>query len=113
MPAYASSEYYLDRILGHFDIHLTGEMAGSTSAVRCPPIKSTLVKIKAAHNNAGIVYLGGVGVTKADGSSDSTTGFPLGPGEESPWYQVDNLNRIYRICDNAGDDSFYIVLHKD
>lgn len=89
---------------------LTGELAGSVSAVQMPNIKCQMVRFKAESSNTGGVYIGGSGVTVADGSTDTTTGFALEPGDETGWIPVDNLNRFYRICDGAGDDLTYLAL---
>jgi hypothetical protein len=89
---------------------LTGELAGATSATQLPDIPCRMVKFKAQADNAGAVYLGVSGVTKNDGTTDTTTGYELDAGDETGWLLVDNLNRLYRICDNAGDDLLYIAL---
>jgi len=88
----------------------TGEIQGSATAAVCPTVACKLVKFKARQDNAGFVYLGISGVTKPDGTTDTTTGFELDASEETGWIPVDNLNRFYRICDNAGDDLTYMAL---
>lgn len=88
----------------------SGELQGSTSALQLPNIPCKLVKFKARDDNAGNVYIGISGVTKPDGTTDTTTGFQLDAGDDSGWIPVDNLNRLYRICDNAGDDLTYLVM---
>lgn len=110
MSGYASDGYYLQKIAGEFTKVNSGELAGSATAVRNPSVKCTLVKFKAASDNAGNVYIGNGDVTVANGVTDTTTGWPLAAGEESPWLQLDNVNRTFRICDNAGDDCFYVAL---
>ena len=87
----------------------TGEIAGATSATQCPTLACKRVKFKAVYDNAGYVYLGGATVTKKDGTTDTTTGWILGAGEETDWLPAANLNEFYRICDNAGDDLVYIA----
>lgn len=89
---------------------LTGELAGATSATQLPNVPCSLVMLKARGANAGNVYIGSVGVTKPDGSTDTTTGFELQPGDSTPWMPIDNLNRLYRTCDNAGDGLTYMAL---
>lgn len=89
----------------------SGELAGSATALQMPNVPCKWIYFKALRSNAGNVYIGVAGVTKADGSTDTTTGVELGPGEASPWIPVDNLNRFFRICDNAGDDLTYLVLN--
>ena len=93
-----------------FDAVKCGEVAGSTSASQFPNITCRMVRFKAHADNAGKVYIGGSGVTKVDGTTDTTTGYQLSAGEETPWFPVDNLNRFYRITDNAGDDVTYLAL---
>jgi len=88
----------------------TGELAGSTSAAQMPSVTCKLVKFKAAYDNAGRVYIGGAGVTVANGTTDTTTGLQLQAGEETGWLPVANLNVFYRICDAAGDDLTYLAL---
>lgn len=89
----------------------SGELAGSATAVQCPTIPGKLVRFKALSNNAGNVYIGfSSSLTVADGTTDTTSGWQLGPGEDSGWIPIDNLNRCWRICDNAGDDLVYMVM---
>lgn len=87
-----------------------GEVAGSTTESALPTVACKLAKFKAQASNAGNVYIGGAGVTKPDGSTDTTTGLELAPGEESGWVPISNVNLLHRICDNAGDDLTYIAL---
>lgn len=90
----------------------TGEVAGSASAAALPAITGVYwAKLKAAYDNAGYVYIGQSSVTKKDGTTDTTTGFPLAAGEESPWLRLANekLSSLYYICDNTGDDLLYFV----
>ncbi len=86
-----------------------GELAGSASAAQCPAQACRGVYLKAAYDNAGRVYIGGSGVTKKDGTTDTTTGIELNAGDEI-YLPVSNLNVLYRICDNAGDDLTYFAL---
>ncbi len=88
----------------------SGEISGSVTAKQLPSIACSRVRLKAAASNAGNVYLGAAGVTAPDGTQDATTGFELDAAEESPWLDIDNLDRLYIICDNAGDDLVYIAL---
>lgn len=84
-----------------------GELAGSATAAQGPDIPTSYVKIKAAYDNAGTVYIGSSSsVTAKTGSTNTTAGWPLRPGEEQE-FMVSNLNLLYRICDNAGDDVLY------
>jgi hypothetical protein len=61
-------------------------------------------------SNAGNVYVGLAAVTKADGTTDATSGLELTPGDDSGWVPATNVNTFYRISDNAGDDLTYWVL---
>ncbi len=86
-----------------------GELAGSAVAAQMPSVTCRMVKFKAATTNAGNVYVGLSGVTKADGTTDTTTGLELAPGEDSGWLPCTNVNEFYRIADNAGDDLTYLA----
>jgi len=88
----------------------TGEVSGSTTAKQLPDIPAAVIKIKAVIGNAGNVYLGASGVTKVDTTTDVTTGIELDAGEETGWIAIQNLNILYIICDNVGDDITYMVL---
>lgn len=87
-----------------------GELAGSATAAQMPAQACKWVKFKAVWSNAGKVYIGGSTVTKVDGTTDTTTGLELSAGEETGWIPVSNLNVLYRISDNAGDDLTYLAL---
>lgn len=89
---------------------VNGELAGTATALQLPDISCRMVMFKARYVNTGKVYLGKSGVTKADGSTDTTTGFVLNPGEATPWIPIDNLSRLYRICDSANDHLVYMAL---
>jgi len=93
-----------------FTAPTSGELAGSVVALQMPSIPCSLVIFKAAHDNAGKGYIGAAGVTKADGTTDVTTGFVLAAGEDTGWIPVDNLSRLFRICDAATDDLVYLAL---
>ena len=92
------------------DTIVTGERAGSATAVQLPDVPCKQVNIKAVIGNSGNVYVGGAGVTKVDGTTDVTTGFELDAGQETGWINIANLNKLYMICDNAGDDITYIAV---
>lgn len=89
---------------------LTGELAGSATAAQMPDVRCSMVMFKAVGSNAGNVYIGGAGVTVVDGTTDTTTGWELDALEATPWIPVNNLNKLYRICNNAGDDLTYIAV---
>lgn len=99
-----------EEIRTRFGVVATGELAGSATALQMPDVECHAVMFKAVSSNAGNVYIGAAGVTAVDGTTDVTTGWELAAGEETGWIPVDNLNRLYRICDNAGDDLVYIAL---
>ena len=86
-----------------------GELQGAVAATGMPSVACRMVKFKAMATNAGNVYLGLAGVTKADGTTDTTSGLELGPGEDSGWLPCTNVNEFYRICDNVGDDMTYLA----
>jgi hypothetical protein len=90
----------------------TGEIAGSASAAQMPSVAAKMVNFKAAHSNAGRVYIStNSGVTVPDGTGDATAGWPLDAGEETGFLPCNgNLNTFHRICDNAGDDLIYMTL---
>lgn len=96
----------------YYSLQATGEVGGNTSATQFPSLAGVrMVKVKARTANTGDVYIGLSGVTAPDGSDDQTTGYELSPGDESPWIPLDgNLDDLYRICDNAGDDVTFIAL---
>lgn len=96
-------------VKSYTEVH-SGELQGSAAALQMPALACKLVKFKARGDNSGYVYIGGAGVTKPDGNTDTRTGLELDAGEETGWLPVDNLNRFYRICDNAGDDLTYLAL---
>jgi hypothetical protein len=88
----------------------SGEHAGSATAHQLPDIACSMLWIKAVNSNAGNVYVGGAGVTVVNGTGDATSGFELDAGESLGPLPLDNLNRLYIICDNAGDDIVYFCL---
>lgn len=88
-----------------------GELQGVTSATQLPTVTCKMVQFVAAAANTGKVYLGGSGVTKVDGTTDTTTGLQLSPGQSSGWWPITNLNLLYRICDNTTDHLTYAVMN--
>jgi hypothetical protein len=75
-----------------------------------PDVPCRMVKFKARNDNAGNVYIGDSTVTVPTGSTNTTTGQELDAAEDTGWLLIDNLNKFYRICDNAGDDLTYQAL---
>lgn len=89
----------------------SGELAGSTGGAQMPNVPCSYARFKARSDNSGSVYIGtSVAITKADGVTDTTTGFELASGDDTGWIPVDNLNRFWRRTDNAGDDLTYLCL---
>jgi hypothetical protein len=94
-----------------FGVVKSGEVAGATSATQMPNISCDgALLLQAPSGNTGNVYIGGAGVTKPDGSTDTTTGIELEPGDMVQFMPCENLNIFYYICDNAGDDILYMIL---
>ena len=89
---------------------VSGELAGSATAVQMPDITCNAVSFAALSSNAGSVYIGGAGVTVPDGTTDTTSGMELAPGEKMQFIPCRNLNIFYYICDNATDDLVYLAL---
>jgi|TARA_Y100000310_G_scaffold33937_1_gene32083 hypothetical protein len=89
---------------------VSGEIQGGETAFQLPNVECAMVKIRALASNSGNVYLGGSGVTVPDGTTDETSGYELDAGQDTDWLPIDNLNRLYGICDNNGDDMVYIAL---
>lgn len=92
------------------NIVATGERAGSATAVQLPSVSGSMIYIKAVGSNAGNVYVGISGVTVVNGTTDTTSGIELDAGEMLGPLPLDNLDKLYIICDNAGDDITYMVL---
>ena len=89
---------------------VSGELAGSATAVQMPDISCNAVQFTALTDNAGNVYIGGPGVTVPDGTTDTTSGVPLAAGYSLQFIPCRNLSIFYYICDNAGDDLVYLAL---
>ena len=100
-----------DRSSGNiFATTVSGERQGSGSAIQLPNVESNLIWISAIASNVGDVYLGAAGVTVVNGTTDITSGYELNPGDKIGPIPIENLNKLYIICDNAGDDISYLVL---
>ena len=95
---------------GPYDDGSSGALAGSITAVQLPNIPCEAVFFTALAGNAGKVYLGGPGVTAPDGTTDTTSGIELQAGDMTPFIPISNLNKLYRICENAGDDLCYFLV---
>lgn len=88
----------------------TGEIVAGTVAAVAGTVAAKYVMFKAASTNTVVVYLGGAGVTAADGTADATTGWPLAAGEETGWLPVDNVSRFYTIASAAAQGIIYMVV---
>jgi len=89
----------------------TGEIGGETSATQMPNIPCKLACFVACSGNATNVYIGtSSSVSVKNGTTDTTTGFELDAGAQTPWLPIPNLNKLYYICDATGDDLTYIAL---
>lgn len=85
----------------------TGELAGSASAVQMPDKPCSRARVKACNDNTGAVCVGfSNSVTLPDGTTDTTTGFPLYAGDDTGWIEITNLNLLYYIS-ATGDDLVY------
>lgn len=93
-----------------YEVVQSGEIAGSATAAQMPDISCKAVAFSAATGNTGNVYIGASGVTVPDGTTDTTSGIELEPGDMTQFIPVKNLNKFYYICDNAGDDILYLAL---
>jgi len=89
---------------------LTGEIACGTVAAQLPSVACRLVRLSARANNAGAVYLGGPGVTRPDGATDTTTGFELLAGDDTGWLPVDSLAVFWCIGVLAGSGLTYLAV---
>ena len=92
----------------------TGEFTPGTTAngTAFPTRAARLVRFKGRAANTGKVYVGvyGVNVTKADSTTDTTTGFELAAGDDTGWIPCNNLSQFKGIGDNATDSVTYMVL---
>lgn len=91
------------------NVIVCGEVSGSVTAKQLPTITGGLVWIQALATNAGNVYVGGAGVTVPDGTTDTTSGMTLAAGDWFGPLSIANLNMLYIICTNAGDDITYFI----
>ena len=94
-----------------YDSVASGALAGSVSALQLPDIPCRAVFFTALASNAGKAYLGGPGVTiPSDSTTDTTSGIELQAGDMTPFIPISNLNKLFRICENAGDDLTYFLV---
>jgi hypothetical protein len=96
-----------------YPVFKTGELAGTATELQCPNIGCDMVNVKAKSDNAGKVYIGWMtGVAVAGANTSTVVGFELAAGEATGWIPVDNLAKLWRICDNAGDDCTYMLVSR-
>lgn len=92
----------------------TGEVAGSATAAQIPSNlrrECKRVLIRAASDNAGSVYIGFTsGVTKADGTSDITSGIEVTKTDPPLTLDIPRTDDIWYICTNATDDFTILIL---
>jgi len=93
-----------------FNTIKTGEIAGSLSILQLPDVPCSMVKIKAKGANTGRVYIGGSAVSVPNGNTSITAGWELAAGVDSDWIYIDNLNKLYSICNTGGDGLVYMAL---
>ena len=94
-----------------YDSVASGALAGSVSALQLPDIPCRAVFFTALASNVGKAYLGGPGVTiPSDSTTDTTSGIELQAGDMTPFIPISNLNKLFRICENAGDDLTYFLV---
>ena len=89
---------------------ISGEIQGSAAAAQMPDISCRAITFKALASNVGNVYIGGPGVTVPDGTTDTTSGVEMQPGDWMQFNPCSNINIFYYICDNAGDDFGYLAM---
>jgi len=88
----------------------TGEHAGSATAHQLPDVACSMLWLKAVASNAGNVYVGPSTVIKVNGTGGALAGYELDAGEVLGPLPIDNLNRLYIICDNTGDDVVWFAM---
>ena len=96
-----------DRAFGHV---ASGQVSGSATAQQLPNVPYVRGVIKAEITNAGNVYIGSSSAVTviSDATTNTTTGFQLDAGQELPILGT-NLNQLWNISDNVGDDITYVV----
>ncbi len=93
-----------------YTVPVSGELVGVTVATPLPNIPCRLVRLKAEAANTGKVYVGRAGVTVANGTTNTTSGFQLYPGDDTGWLPLDNLNRLSRICTDTTSHLTYLAV---
>lgn len=85
----------------------SGEIAGVEVKTQMPYRAMGMVNIKAKHDNAGLIWIGGPDLTVPNEGTDENAGFALAGGEETGWMPADNLNQIWYQCQNDSDSLHY------
>lgn len=95
----------------------TGELVSTVTAVgtrQGPNVPCDMVKIKSRNLNVGYIHIGwNAGVSMTDGIEDTSTGFILGPGDDTGWILVSNLNLLFYVGSVANERLTYIALGPD
>lgn len=86
-----------------------GEILGNVLSQILPSISCRIVKFKALRSNAKPIYIGPSNLSVPNGTTNTTAGWPLYPGEETDWYFVDSLSRFEMIGENNTDSVVYVA----
>jgi hypothetical protein len=81
-----------------------GRINTSTSAAQAPTQVCGLVQLRNLGTTGETIYLG------ASSSVTTSNGYPLAPGDVSPWIPIDNLNRLYVIAASGTPQLAYLAL---
>lgn len=91
-------------------VQQTGEVAAAITATQLPSREGKWVMFQGHATNTGYIWVGLSGVTVRDGSTDTTTGFFVAPGEWTPPIPIRNLDDLYAIGTSTSDSMSYIVM---
>jgi hypothetical protein len=87
-----------------------GLRQGSTDAAQMPTYTYQAGFIKALADNTGNVYIGGSSDVTIAGTTDNlTTGYELDAGNVFLLGKAGNLQDLWYITDNAGDDFIFWI----
>lgn len=90
-------------------IFTQGELTSPGTVVQFPTGEAGIVHVKASSDNTNPVYIGGVsGTTAANGTTDTTTGLELAPGDFA-YFFVKQLSDLFLISVTSGDGVTYVV----
>ena len=90
-----------------YGVAVSGELQGVTSATQLPDVPCRRVLLRAV---AGTVYVGGAGVTVPDGTTDITSGLRVIAADPPVLVEIDNLNKLYRVCASTNDHLTYLAV---